>query len=131
MCGRPCDDGGSGDDEGATYGAATVNVADPDWPRSDGLPAEIMVIPFATAVARPLDSPTVATCGSEDDQTNPPLTIAFPFKSRPTAVNWTVPPITAKVVVAGLTSTLASFGPVESPQPIGRRSRPIMNGSTR
>ena len=70
----------------ATYGAATVNVADPDWPRSDAVPAEIMVIPFATAVARPLDSPTVATCGSEDDQTNPPLTIAFPFKSRPTAV---------------------------------------------
>ena len=89
------------------------------------------MLPFATAVARPLDSLTVATCGLEDDQMNPPLMIAFPFKSRPMAVNWTVPPITAKVVVAGLTSTLASFGPVESPQPIGRRSEPIMNGSTR
>ena len=64
------------------------------------------MLPFATAVARPLDSPTVATCGSEDDQTNPPLTIAFPFKSRPTAVNWTVPPIAVRVTVAGLTTTL-------------------------
>ena len=50
----------------ATYGAATVNVADADWPRSDGVPAEIIVLPFATAVARPLNSPTVATCGLED-----------------------------------------------------------------
>jgi len=71
----------------ATYGIATVNLAHPiELPMNPTVWAQMRVMPFATAVARPCPPPsrmfppesTVATSSSEESQTKPPN--LSPFK---------------------------------------------------
>jgi len=101
-------------------------------PTNDGNWAKTVVVPFATAVARPLFMPTLTTLESEEYQTtSAPAPVTAPTESRLTAVKRTVSPIAVRVAVVGLISRLAKYGPVESPktQPIGRRRKPIMSGN--
>ena len=68
-------------------------------------PAVMLVVPLATAVARPVAASTVATAASLVAQVNVGCVVsAFPLASDATAVNCCVAPSAVSVAVAGVTS---------------------------
>ncbi len=75
-----------------------------DVPVTPRVVAEIVAVPFATAVTRP-SLFTVATAGLDEDQVKPSTDTVFRFASRAVAVSFTVSPNETSVCERGVTST--------------------------